>query len=410
MFDVLMPQMGESVAEGTIVRWIKQVGDPVEKDEPLFEISTDKVDAEIPSPEAGVLLEIRVPEGRTVDVNSVVAVIGRTGEVAGAPAVAPVEDAMPDTTLQVTAAVASTTTRDERRRLRSSPLVRKIAARHGVDIAGLTGSGIAGRVTKRDILEVVERSRESGPGRPSAPASAGPQTFVGGGEELRREPLSIMRKKIAEHMVASVRTSPHVYSMVEVDFQRVDELRRQHRTSYDERGAKLTFTGVLVKATASALRKHPIINASVDGDQVVYWRHVNVGIAVALDAGLIVPVIERADERSMFEICQAIQDLAGRARTKQLKHDEVQGATFTVTNPGTFGVTVGLPIINQPQVAILAVGSVTDRVTVVDGAMVIRPMSSFTLGHDHRLIDGADAGRFLATLKAEIEGFEEEGF
>ena len=217
-----------------------------------------------------------------------------------------------------------------------------------------------------------------------------------------------MRKKIADHMIESVRTSPHVYSTVEVDFLGVDELRRRHRASYDQRGAKLTFTGFLVKATASALRQHPIVNASVDGDQVVYRREINVGIAVALDAGLIVPVIRRADERSMFEICQAIQDLAGRARTKQLKHDEVQGATFTVTNPGTFGVTVGLPIINQPQVAILAVGSVSDRVVVVDGAIAIRPMSYFTLGHDHRLIDGADAGRFLATLKAEIEGFEEK--
>jgi pyruvate dehydrogenase E2 component (dihydrolipoyllysine-residue acetyltransferase) len=438
--NVMMPQMGESIAEGTIVRWIKKVGDAIDKDEPLFEISTDKVDAEIPSPGAGVLLEIKVKEGETVPVNSVVAVIGGAGEKAAAaptaaPAVspppkassapdgsaAPPPDARPSEPMAkgsspspkpaapaAPAAAAAPQTLGDLRRQRSSPLVRRIAKEHGIDITDLNGTGISGRVTKKDILAFVEGGGASA----RAPQPAAARTFEAPpafkpGEDVRIEKMSVMRKKIAEHMVMSVHTSPHVYSAYEVDFSRVEKLRQAKKAEYEAAGAKLTYTAFIAKATVDTIRQFPFSNASLDGDNIVYKREINLGIAVALDSGLIVPVIRNADERSMLGLSRAIQDLAHRARTKQLKPEEVQGGTFTITNPGIFGAVFGLPIISQPQVAILGVGSIDKRVVVVDDMIAVRPMCYLTLGFDHRLIDGADAGRFLQALKDRLQGYDE---
>ena len=451
--EVVMPQMGESIAEGTIVRWIKKVGDAVDRDEPLFEISTDKVDAEIPSPGAGVLLEIRVKEGETVPVNSVVALIGVAGEE---PATAPPSsDVGPAAFAPVVASAAADGTSEPRAstvdavsvaapaessseprgfspggtsapaqpandlearlRTRSSPVVRNIAKEHGVDLGQLNGTGVSGRVTKKDILEYVESGAAARAAavpaasigaKPAAPAPAAKSPFAPG-ENVRIEPMGIMRKKIGDHMVSSIRTSPHVYSAYEVDFSRIDEIRKRRKAEYEAAGAKLTYTAFIAKATVDTIRQFPFTNASIDGDNIVYKRDINLGIAVALDQGLIVPVIRNADEKNMVGVCRAIQDLSGRARSKQLKPDEVQGGTFTITNPGIFGAVFGLPIISQPQVAILGVGSVDKRVVVVDDMIAIRPVCYFTLGYDHRLIDGADAGRFLLALKERLQDFDE---
>jgi pyruvate dehydrogenase E2 component (dihydrolipoamide acetyltransferase) len=430
--EVVMPQMGESIAEGTIVRWIKKVGDTVDKDEPLFEISTDKVDAEIPSPGAGVLIAISVKEGETVPVNSVVALIGAAGEApvaTGAPA-APAEPASaPAAAAEVPAApaapaapVVAEDSLEGRLRSKSSPVVRNIAKEHGIDLAQLSGSGIAGRVTKKDIEAFVASGAAKAPAAvpapvvapaptavaaaPAAAAMPAPKAFAPG-ENVRIEPMGVMRRKIADHMVMSLRTSPHVYSAYEVDFSRIDAIRRKKKAEYEAAGVKLTYTAFIAKATVDVIRHFPFTNASIDGDNIVYKRDINLGIAVALDAGLIVPVIKNADERNMLGISRAIQDLSGRARSKQLKPEEVQGGTFTITNPGIFGALWGLPIISQPQVAILGVGSVDKRVVVVDDMIAIRPMCYLTLGYDHRLIDGADAGRFLAALKDRLQNFDE---
>jgi len=439
--DVVMPQMGESIAEGTIVRWIKKVGDAIDKDEPLFEISTDKVDAEIPSPGAGVLVEIKVREGETVPVNSVVAVIGGAGEkpAAAAPAAPAPSAAAADATGEPAAAEAASPAGpagaaaeseaavtpeapddlDALRRQRSSPVVRKIAKEHGIDIGQITGTGIAGRVTKQDITSFIEsgQARRAAPpvpvaapvvGRPAAPPAAAQAPAFKPGESVRIEKMGVMRKKIAEHMVMSIQTSPHVYSAYEVDFSNIDKLRVAKKAEYEAAGAKLTYTAFIAKATVDTIRQFPFSNASIDGDNIVYKRDVNLGIAVALETGLIVPVIKNADERNMLGLCRAIQDLAHRARTKQLKPEEVQGGTFTITNPGIFGAVFGLPIISQPQVAILGVGSVDRRVVVVeDDLIAVRPMCYMTLGYDHRLIDGADAGRFLQALKDRLQNFDE---
>jgi pyruvate dehydrogenase E2 component (dihydrolipoamide acetyltransferase) len=413
--EVVMPQMGESIAEGTIVRWIKKVGDPIDRDEPLFEISTDKVDAEIPSPGAGVLLEIKVKEGETVPVNSVVALIGAAGEKMASPAGAtasPVAAAGPAPPKAATpaaptaeAAGAATTVADLRR-TKSSPVVRKIAHAHQVEISAINGTGLSGRVTKRDILAYVEGGASARPAAPGpAPSDRGPAFKPG--EGIRVEKMGVMRKKIADHMVMSVRTSAHVYSAYEVDFSRIDAIRRQKKAQYEAAGAKLTYTAFIAKATVDTIRQFPFSNASLDGENIVYKRDINLGIAVALDQGLIVPVIRNADERNMLGLCRAIQDLAHRARSKQLKPEDVQGGTFTITNPGIFGALFGLPIISQPQVAILGVGSVDKRVVVVDDMIAVRPMCYLTLGYDHRLIDGADAGRFLQALKTRLQDFDE---
>jgi len=467
--EVVMPQMGESIAEGTITKWLKKVGERVERDEPLFEISTDKVDAEIPSPAAGTLTEVRFNEGDTVEVNTVVAVLDgdQSGAaVAEAPAAKPVEEkpaekveaapppppapkqeapapppkpAAPPSPPPVEAKSApappppapplptgkgdgSAASAEELRRTKSSPLVRKIAQEHGVDISQLEGTGLSGRVTKNDILSFIESGTTAAPQRaperavsapapapapaqpePAAPAPPKPQ--VGD----RVEQMSVMRKKIAEHMVLSRRTSAHVTTVYEIDMTRVARLREQHRNTFYERtGTKLTFMPFIFEAVIKALRKFPIFNAQVSGEQIIYKQDINLGMAVALDWGLIVPVIKRADDLSISGLARVANDLADRARTKQLKPDEVTGGTFTITNPGVFGGLFGTPIINQPQLAILGVGKIEKRakvMTTADGEdfIGIRWMSYFALSFDHRVIDGADAERFLAFVKEELE-------
>jgi 2-oxoglutarate dehydrogenase E2 component (dihydrolipoamide succinyltransferase) len=373
-----------------------------------------------------VLLEIKVKEGETVPVNSVVAVIGAQGEKPAAAAVtaapagqapkaaqpAPAVPVVPGVpvvpVVPVPVAPAGPQTVADLRRIKSSPLVRNIAKAHGVDISGLQGTGISGRVTKKDILSHIEGGAAARPaGSPGQAPMAPPAPAFKPGENVRIEKMGVMRKKIADHMVMSLRTSPHVYSAYEVDFSRIDEIRRNKKAAYEAAGAKLTYTAFIAKATVDTIRQFPFSNASIDGENIVYKRDINLGIAVALDQGLIVPVIKNADERNMLGLCRAVQDLALRARTKKLQPEEVQGGTFTITNPGIFGALFGLPIISQPQVAILGVGSVDKRVVVVDDMIAIRPMCYLTLGYDHRLIDGADAGRFLQALKERLQNFDE---
>ena len=421
MTNVVMPQMGESIAEGTIVRWIKKVGDQVDRDEPLFEISTDKVDAEIPAPAAGVLTDIKVKEGETVPVNSVVAVIGGAGEAASAseaPAARGSEPALPEAAAgqpEVAPGAAAAEageeaedddahpSRDDLRRQRSSPLVRRIAKEHDVDIRLIKGTGISGRVTKQDILGFIE----SGKGQ-RAPALGGAAIpAFAPGESVKVVPMSVMRRKIAEHMVLSAHTSPHVYSVYEVNFARVAAVREARKAEYDAAGAKLTYTAFIAKVIVDALRQFPMVNASIDGANIVYKQDINLGIAVALDNGLIVPVIRKADEKNLLGLSRAINDLASRARAKKLNPEEVQQGTFTITNPGIFGALYGLPLINQPQVAILGVGTIEKRAVVIDDAIAIRPTCHLSLGYDHRLIDGADAGRFLTFVKERLEKFED---
>ncbi len=422
-----MPQMGESIAEGTIVRWIKKVGDPVDRDEPLFEISTDKVDAEIPSPAAGVLMAIQVKEGETVPVNSVVATIGNAGEVGAQGAqgaqstngAAKSEKADATGTTVATVAAPAPGPRHSAADLRqkSSPLVRKIAKEHNVDVSQIHGTGIGGRVTKQDILGFIE-SFDSQSGRAAAeslaqdgprsarPAADLPQVPAGRGAADQVVPMSVMRKKIAEHMIVSRRTSAHVYSVFEVNYSRVDQIRREKKDEYERMGAKLTFTSFIAKVVVDCLRRHKVVNAAIDGDNIVYRGDINLGMAVALDNGLIVPVVKGAGEKNILGLSKAIQDVADRARAKKLNPDEVHGGTFTITNPGNFGAQFGLPIINQPQVAILGVGTIEKRPVVIDDLIGIRLMGYLTLGYDHRLIDGAVADQFMADVKKGIEQFD----
>jgi len=451
-----MPQMGESIAEGTIVRWMKKVGETVDRDEPLFEISTDKVDAEIPSPAAGVVSEIRAQEGETVAVNSVVAVIGAAGEAkAAAPTPAPAPEPKtppapaakaqepPKPEPQADGAPARAvvgpaeagpheekqrsgaqeagpheeqeppqpSTTEEAIRQRSSPLVRKIAKEHHVDISQLHGTGIAGRVTKTDILAFVE-GQPAQPGRMEREALAErPAQREASAERPklaadRTEKMSPMRKRIAEHMTLSKRTSAHVHSVFEVNFSRVAQIRDARKAEFERAGVKLTYLSFIIKAAVDALHAVPIVNASVDGDSVIYHKDVNVGIAVALDWGLIVPVIKNADERNLLGVSRAVADLATRARSKHLKPEEVAGGTFTITNPGVFGALFGMPIINQPQVAILGVGNIEKRPVVIDDAIAIRPMAYLSLGYDHRVIDGAVADEFMSHVKRSLENWD----
>jgi pyruvate dehydrogenase E2 component (dihydrolipoamide acetyltransferase) len=546
MTDVIMPQMGESIAEGTITKWMKKVGDRVQRDEPLFEISTDKVDAEIPAPASGVLKEIRVEPGATVPINTVVAIIGE-GDVASAapaaaatpapstpastaaftpppsspapssgtsapggatsaptwpsappasaPAPAPPPSSRPPQSSAPAPAPApappsppalekprADMTPDELRQTRSSPVVRKIAAEHNVDIRQVPGTGIAGRVTKQDILGHIETRPGSAPGTPpagpaptpspapSSPAPAAsapspaptpaaappaperaatptwsstpstpfapapatappplakpasgtatapapapvPAPFVSPhqpGERVEVVPMLPIRKKTAEHMVMSKRISAHVTTVFEIDMSRAAHLRQKYKQPYQERsGVKLTYMPFIVKATVNALKAFPILNASVDGDNIVYKKDLNIGIAVALDWGLIVPVLRNADEKNVLGLARAINDLAERARAKRLKIEEVQGGTFTITNPGGFGSLFGTPIINQPQVGILAVGTIEKRAIVRDDAIAIRTMAYFALSFDHRIVDGADADKFMAHLKNGLQEFDE---
>ena len=422
-----MPQMGESIAEGTIVRWIKKVGDQVERDEPLFEISTDKVDAEIPSPAAGVLTDIRVHEGETVGVNTVVAEIGQANDVrradpaeegaSGAGSAAAKQQADGQTTpvpmpADETVSAIKTEQPSGNGRRRSSPLVRRIAKEHNVDIAQIAGSGIGGRVTKDDILGFIEQGEgRLEPAAASSRASAAPaqarapQTVRPSGAD-RVEKMSVMRRKIAEHMVLSTRTSAHVYSVFHVNFSEIDKLRQQKKAEYEAVGAKLTYMAFIARVVVEALHHHPTINASIDGDNVVYKKDINLGIAVALDDGLIVPVIRNADEKNVLGLSRAIADVAERARAKRLNPDEVHDGTFTITNPGQFGAQFGMPIINQPQVAILGIGTIEKRPVVIADAIGIRTMAYLTLGYDHRLVDGAVADQFMADVKRRLECFD----
>ena len=465
--EVVMPQMGESIAEGTITKWLKKVGERVERDEPLFEISTDKVDAEIPSPAAGTLTEVRYKEGDTVEVNTVVAVLdgGQAAATAEAPAKAeapapppaapapppppqqaapppppPPAPAPPPPAPPVQAKPAppppppppppaaeksdgSAATVEDLRRTKSSPLVRKIAQEHNVDISQLEGTGLSGRVTKNDILSYIESGSTAAPAKAPAervtapapsPAPAPPQEIAAPPPPRpqvgdRVEAMSVMRKKIAEHMVLSRRTSVHVTTVYEIDMTRIARLRNKHRDAFYERtGTKLTFMPFIFEAVNKGLRKFPIFNAQVSGEQIIYKQDINLGMAVALDWGLIVPVIKRADDLSISGLARAANDLADRARTKQLKPDEVTGGTFTITNPGVFGGLFGTPIINQPQLAILGVGKIEKRAKVMttpdgDDFIGIRWMAYFALSFDHRVIDGADAERFLAFVKEQLE-------
>ena len=454
--DVTMPQMGESIAEGTITRWIKQVGDAVQRDEPLFEISTDKVDAEIPSPASGVLVELRGNEGDTVQVNEIVGVIeteadaaATAGEATAAPAgpeptpppQAPAAPAAPATDAPAPAPTAapapaappagSGATVVEmpagRPKTFVSPVVRRIAADHGVDPLQIPGTGAGGRVTKKDILTFIERGAAAGPAAafspaaapavapvttpapaaPGRPVQADAPTFKPG-ERIERVPMTQMRKIIAEHMIESRRTSAHVNSVFEVDVTRLVRLRERYKRTFEERhGTKLTFTPFFIKAVCDGLRAWPVVNASVEGETVVYKKDLNIGVAVALDWGLIVPVVRNADELSLAGLCKRVTDLAERARSKKLNPDEVQGGTFTITNPGIFGGLFGLPIINQPQVAIMGIGGIKKRPVVIDDAIAIRSMVYVSMSYDHRVVDGAVADQFLALVCNTLENFDE---
>ena len=403
---IVMPQMGESIAEGTIVRWIKKVGDPVDRDEPLFEISTDKVDAEIPSPSAGILTEILAKEGDTVSVHSVVGTIQLVDEhprqqaqrippPPSASAPVPLTAAAPrevDTTPHEAA-------RDDLRRQKSSPLVRRIARENNVDMTQIAGTGLGGRVTKQDILGYLGSGigdRGNGDSLPTRERDARVET----------QPLSMMRKKIAEHMILSRRTSAHVHTVFHVNFSQVERIRLAKKDEYERLGVKLSYMAFIARAVIDALRRHPIVNASLDGDSIVYKKDVNLGIAVALESGLIVPVIKHADEKNLLGLSRAMADVAARARAKQLKPEEVHGGTFTITNPGQLGAQFGMPIISQPQVAILGVGTVEKRPVVVDDGLAIRTMAYLTLGFDHRLIDGAVADQFMSDVKKHLEHFD----
>ncbi len=448
--NVVMPQMGESVAEGTIVRWLKKVGDPIERDEPLFEISTDKVDAEIPSPVAGVVAEIRHLEGETVPINTVVAVIGAAGAAVASPAAAPKpappagaapaaapaapkpapasaappappppqqQPPAPAQPAPVPAGAAGAAASGDGQRL--SPVVRKIALEHNVDVSQITGTGIGGRVTKQDILahmSQIEARPAAGETTPPASAPVTPPSSAGSSAPAAAAkapavagttvPMSVMRKRIAEHMVFSKKTSAHVHSVFEINCSRIDQIRRARKDEFERAGAKLTYMSFIIKAAVDALRAVPIVNSSIDGDNVIYHKDVNIGVAVALDWGLIVPVIKKADEKNLLGLSRAVIDLATRARAKKLSPDDVQGGTFTITNPGVFGAQFGMPIISQPQVAIMGIGVVEKRAVVVDDAIAIRPMAYFSIGYDHRIIDGAVADEFMSHVKQTLEHWD----
>jgi len=478
--DVVMPQMGESIFEGTITKWLKKPGDKIERDEPLFEISTDKVDAEIPSPSAGVLKEIKVKEGQTVPINTVVATIDAAGAAASAPAAAPAPAAaakpeaakpaaapapvpaaskpgpvpVPSPQAPAQPAAAASAAAKEGGRIHSSPLVRRMAKEHGIDLASVPGTGSGGRISKQDIEAVINggaagasagegpASQSAGtaaaysepaapavpqaprpavvppPPPPSAPAAAGhgtqyiPSLQTGVPRErlyfgnYEVEPLSTMRLKIAEHMVASKHVSPHVYSVDEIDMSKVAALRAKSKDEFEKQyGTKLTFMPFFVKAAVAGLRAYPTLNASLDGTNVVLHKEINVGIAVALDWGLIVPVIKNADEKNILGIQRTMNDLAERARTKKLRPEEVQEGTFSITNPGVFGGLFGLPVISQPNVGILGLGAIEKRPVVINDSIAIRSMCYVTLSYDHRVVDGAIAHQFLHKVKETLENW-----
>jgi pyruvate dehydrogenase E2 component (dihydrolipoyllysine-residue acetyltransferase) len=473
--DIVMPQMGESIFEGTITKWLKKPGDKVERDEPLFEISTDKVDAEIPSPSAGVLKEIKVNEGQTVPIQTVVGVIdGAGGAAAAAPAAKaetpkaaapaaakpaatpPTPPAAAPTRPAAPAAQAATPAAKEGARIHSSPLVRRMAKEHGIDLSAVAGTGAGGRISKQDIEAVISGGGSGGgaaatgaqyseetdeqleeayeaptPARPAAsspasrpstppppPAPSGGQTHVAFESAVPREklyfgdyevsPMSVMRQRIGEHMVASKRVSPHVYSVDEIDMTKIATLRAKSKDEFEKRnGTKLTFMPFFVKAAVAGLRAFPTLNASLDGTNVVIHKEVNIGIAVALDWGLLVPVVKHADEKNILGIQRTMNDLAERARTKKLKPEEVQEGTFSITNPGVFGGLFGLPVISQPNVGILGLGAIEKRPVVINDSIAIRSMCYVTLSYDHRVVDGAIAHQFLHKVKETLENWSE---
>jgi pyruvate dehydrogenase E2 component (dihydrolipoyllysine-residue acetyltransferase) len=437
--DIVMPQMGKSIVEGTITKWLKKPGDKIQRDEPLFEISTDKVDAEIPAPASGVLQEIKVTEGTTVQVNTIVGTIAGDGEAPAPKAAAPapekkaaLQPAAPEPRAEAAPAPAAAA-HEEDEHARSSPLVRKLAREHNVDLSKLHGTGLGGRITKQDILAFIE-------GQPSAPAAAPAAAFSPDRPPSPLPPLPItaaapspaspvppkaaipgdlvpmtqMRKIIAQRMIESRRTSAHVHAMFEVDLTRIVNLRNRLKSSFEQRhGARLTFMPFFVRAAIIALQQFPIVNASTEGDSIRYHGHVNMGIAVALDWGLIVPVLKNADELNFLGLQRGITDLGERARSKKLKPEEVEGSTFTVTNPGQFGAVFGLPIINQPNSAILGVGGISKMPLVITNeeggdSIAIRSVVHLTLGYDHRIIDGAIADQFMAFVKKTLEGWSED--
>jgi pyruvate dehydrogenase E2 component (dihydrolipoamide acetyltransferase) len=428
--DVVMPQMGESIFEGTITKWLKKPGDKVQRDEPLFEISTDKVDAEIPAPASGVLQEIKVSEGNTVQVNTVVGIIGegngastptpappkavQPAPVPPAPAVQKAVSTPPSPPPTPTATAAAEKEEDESD-VRSSPLVRKLAREHNIDLAQVSGTGTGGRITKQDVLDFVEHRTSAPTPAPSTPAAARPgpaptPTAIPG--DL--VPMSQMRKIIAQRMIESRRTSAHVHCMFEVDLTRIVNLRNKLKNGFEQRhGARLTFMPFFVRAAIIALQQFPIANASLEGDNIRYHKHVNAGIAVALDWGLIVPVLKNADDLNFLGLQRGITNLGERARTKKLMPTDIEGSTFTITNPGQFGAVFGLPIINQPNVAIMGVGGITKQPMVItdkDGndSIAIRSVVHLTLGYDHRIIDGAVADQFMALVKKTLENWSED--
>jgi pyruvate dehydrogenase E2 component (dihydrolipoamide acetyltransferase) len=468
--DIVMPQMGESIFEGTITKWLKKPGDKVERDEPLFEISTDKVDAEIPSPSAGVLKEIKVGEGKTVPIQTVVGVIDAAGDGVGAakaaaPAPAPAKAAAPAPAAKSPAApppaagakptapapassAVPTAPAKEGQRIHSSPLVRRMAKEHGVDLSAVTGTGSSGRISKQDIeayiaaggsavetekeiepaeadvyTQPVSTSAAAPPPRASAPpqappASSGGQVHMSFESAVPRErmyfgnyevqPMSVMRQRIAEHMLASKHVSPHVYSIDEIDMTKVAGLRAKAKDEFEKRyETKLTFMPFFVKAAVAGLRAFPTVNSSLDGTNVILHKEINIGMAVALDWGLIVPVIKNADEKNILGIQRNLNDLAERARTKKLKPEEVQESTFSITNPGVYGGLFGLPVISQPNVAILGLGMIEKRPVVINDSIAIRSMCYVSLSYDHRVVDGAIAHKFMHTVKETLENWSE---
>ena len=458
--DVVMPQMGESIFEGTITKWLKKPGDRVERDEPLFEISTDKVDAEIPSPSAGVLKEIKVTEGQTVPIQTVVAVIdGASGAAASAAAPAPAPApapakaapsapaparpaaaspppaARPAAPAHAPAAATAPVQRPAGERIHSSPLVRRMAAEHGIDLSTVPGTGAGGRISKQDIEAVIAAGGvpaaappivpSAAPARPTPPPATPAPPAVSGGQyhaafesavprekiyfgNYQIEPMSTMRQRIAEHMLASKHVSPHVYSVDEVDMTKVAALRAKSKDEFEKRyETKLTFMPFFVKAAVAGLRAFPTMNASLDGTNVVLHKEINIGIAVALDWGLIVPVVKGADEKNVLGIQRTLNDLAERARSKKLKPEEVQEGTFSITNPGVFGGLFGLPVISQPNVGILGLGAIEKRPVVINDSIAIRSMCYVTLSYDHRVVDGAIAHQFLHKVKETLENWSE---
>ena len=435
--DIIMPQMGESIVEGTITKWLKKPGDKVQRDEPLFEISTDKVDAEIPAPASGVLQEIKVTEGTTVGVNTVVGTIAVDGEAAAPAKAAPAPEKLaaekpaPEKKAAPPVAAAPATpvpaAHEEDEEARSSPLVRKMAREHGVHLSQVSGTGLGGRITKQDILSFIENQgsrvgtdafvgpaerSEASPApaaAPPAPRPAAPAPYPG---DL--VPMTNMRKLIAKHMIESRRTSAHVHCMYEVDFTRIVNLRAKLKSGFEQRhGVRLTFMPFFVRAAIIALQQWPIINANIEGESIRYHRNINLGIAVALDWGLIVPVLKNAGDLNFLGLQRGITDLGERARTKKLKPEDVEGSTFTITNPGQFGAVFGLPIINQPNSAIMGVGGITKQPIVItdkvgNDSIAIRSVVHLTLGYDHRLIDGAVADQFMAQVKKNLETWGEE--